>query len=212
MKDSSAEVYAEPAAGNCYMVTAFGEQAELCLEVPGTHNVMNALAAVAATLSVGVPLHSVVSSLSEFENINGRLTVLESDAGYRVIDDAYNANPLSVSAAIDVLAAMPGDRVLVLGDMAELGENTEQLHAETGEKAKQAGIDALYATGVYSRNTVRAFGENGFWYQDKKELIDDLRKRLTGSETVLVKGSRSAAMEEVVERILTLNNNNKRVV
>jgi len=173
--------------------------------------VMNALAAVAVTLSLGLPLQEIVSSLSNFENIQGRLTIRESAAGYRVIDDTYNANPFSVSAAIDVLASMPGDTVLVLGDMAELGKDAEKLHSDIGSKAKNAGIGALYATGRLSENTVGTFGENGFYFKSKNELIKALIKRLTGSETVLVKGSRSAAMEEVVERILTHHNKNKRV-
>ena len=106
---------------------------------------------------------------------------------------------------------MPGDTVLVLGDMAELGENAEKLHSEIGQYAKNAGIRYLYATGGLSVNTVNAFGKNGFYFEDKNKLIDSLNERLTGSEVVLVKGSRSAAMEEVVERILTHQNNNKRV-
>jgi UDP-N-acetylmuramoyl-tripeptide--D-alanyl-D-alanine ligase len=226
MLDSKADVYAKFISDNRYQVHALNEQAELRLKVPGKHNVMNALAAIAATLSVGVPLHSIVSSLSEFENIQGRLTALDSQAGYRVIDDTYNANPLSVSVAIDVLAAMQADTVLVLGDMAELGEDAEQLHAEIGSKAKNAGIKALYATGKYSINTVSAFGDNGFWFQNKNELTNALKEKLTAGEVVLVKGSRSAAMDEVVKQILTqtcpgkdgnraaqeqLPNNNKRV-
>ncbi len=210
MLDKKADVYATFISDNRYQVHALSEQAELTLKVPGKHNVMNALAAIAATRSVGVPLHSIVSSLSEFENIQGRLTVLDSPAGYQVIDDSYNANPLSVSVAIDVLAAMQADTVLVLGDMAELGEDAGRLHAEIGLKAKNAGIKALYATGKYSNNTVSAFGDNGFWFQNKNELINTLREKLTAGEVVLIKGSRSAAMEEVVEQILT-QNNNKRV-
>lgn len=210
MRDKKADVYAKFIAENRYQVFALNEQAELRLKVPGKHNVMNALAAIAATLSVGLPLHSIVSSLSEFENIHGRLTVLDSAAGYRVIDDTYNANPLSVSVAIDVLAAMPGNTVLVLGDMAELGEDAKQLHSEIGSKAKNAGIKALYATGKYSVNTIEAFGDNGFWFQNKNELTNTLKEKLTASDVVLIKGSRSAVMEEVVEQILT-QNNNKRV-
>ena len=162
-----------------------------------------------------IPLQSIISSLSEFENIKGRLTVLTTESGCRVIDDTYNANPLSVSAAIDVLAEMQsskaGNTILVLGDMAELGSNAEQLHAEVGSKAKAAGITALYATGVLSANTVNAFGENGFHFATKDELVDELKENLTGSDVVLVKGSRSAAMEKVVEEILTHKNKNKRV-
>ncbi len=172
---------------------------------------MNALAAIAATSSLEVPLQDIVASLSEFENIQGRLTAVNTEAGFRVIDDTYNANPLSVSAAIDVLADMQTDTVLVLGDMAELGEDADKLHGEIGAKAKDAGIKALYATGKLSESTVAAFGENGFYFKNKNDLINALNKDLTADEVVLVKGSRSAAMEEVVERILTHKNKNKRV-
>ncbi|MFV9614394.1 MAG: UDP-N-acetylmuramoyl-tripeptide--D-alanyl-D-alanine ligase [Gammaproteobacteria bacterium] len=203
MLDDSADVFAKLTADNCYQIIAPNDRAELQLKVPGKHNVMNALAAIAATLSLEVPLQDIVTSLSEFENIQGRLTVLDAEAGFRVIDDTYNANPLSVSAAIDVLADMQADTVLVLGDMAELGKDAEKLHGEIGDKAKSAGIKALYATGKLCENTVNAFGENGFYFKNKNELINALNKKLTADEVVLVKGSRSAAMEEVVERILT---------
>ena len=162
-------------------------------------------------LSLELPLQSIVASLSEFENIQGRLNVKTSAVGYQVIDDTYNANPLSVTAAIDVLADMQGDTILVLGDMAELGKHAEKLHAEIGSKAKDAGIKSLYATGKLSANTVAAFGENGFHFENKNELINALKENLTADAVVLIKGSRSAAMEEVVERILTHENNNKRV-
>jgi UDP-N-acetylmuramoyl-tripeptide--D-alanyl-D-alanine ligase len=211
MHDESADVYAKLIEDNHYRIISKAGQADLTLKVPGKHNVMNALAAVAVTLSLGLPLQEIVSSLSTFENIQGRLTIKQSAVGYRVIDDTYNANPLSVTAAIDVLASIPGDTVLVLGDMAELGKGAAKLHGDIGSKAKEAGIGALYATGRLSGNTIDKFGENGFYFKSKNELIKALIKRLTGSETVLVKGSRSAAMEEVVERILTHHNNNKRV-
>jgi len=211
MNDLSADVYAKHIADNRYLIITGEAEAELSLNVPGKHNVMNALAATAATLSVGVPLSSIVASLSEFKNIQGRLTVTVSDSGYRVIDDTYNANPFSVSAAIDVLVEQSGNRILVLGDMAELGESAKDFHAEVGCKGKEAGVDSLYATGELSVNTVAAFGENGFYYKTKKELINALQEKLTENDVVLVKGSRSAAMDEVVERILTHKNNNKRV-
>lgn len=211
MVDDSADVYASVIEADLYRVSVNSEQAELALKVPGKHNVMNALAAIAVTYSLGLSLQEITSSLSTFENIQGRLTIKQSADGYQVIDDTYNANPLSVTAAIDVLAGIPGDTVLVLGDMAELGDDAEKLHAEIGTEAKLAGINALYATGRLSENTVDAFGENGAYFKNKNELIKTLKKDLTGSETVLIKGSRSAAMEEVVERILTHHKNNKRV-
>ncbi len=215
MLHAEADVYAKLIAAERYQIIAGRETAELTLKVPGKHNVMNALAAIAATISLEIPLQSIVSSLSEFENIKGRLTVSTAVSGYRVIDDTYNANPLSVSAAIDVLADMQGavteKTVLVLGDMAELGEAAESLHAEIGKKAKDAGIKALYATGELSVNAVNAFADNGYYFQNKDALIDALKEELTGSEVVLIKGSRSAAMEKVVEGILTHDNKNKRV-
>ena len=147
------------------------------------------------------------------------MEILEPGRDIKLINDTYNANPLSVSAAIDVLAGLIEQgqdksfdkTVLVLGDMAELGDDAEKLHAEVGVKAKAAGINALYATGRLSAGTVKAFGADGFYFEDKNELINSLNENLTGSEIVLIKGSRSAAMEEVVERILTHKNNTKRV-
>jgi len=211
MSDENADVYAKPVEGDLYQVFTESEQEVLTLKVPGKHNVMNALAATAICYSLGLSLREITASLSSFENIHGRLSIKRSDAGYQVIDDTYNANPLSVSAAIDVLAGIDGETVLVLGDMAELGGDAEKLHAEIGSEAKNAGIKALYATGKLSANTVEAFGDNGFYFENKNDLIKALKKGLAGGETVLVKGSRSAAMEEVVERILTHHNNNKRV-
>jgi len=233
MQDESAGVYAKKTGQNSsgknqYLVTAGTEQAQLTLKVPGKHNVMNALAAIAATYSLGLSLHSIVDSLSEFENISGRLTVKISVAGIQVIDDSYNANPSSTDAAIDVLADKhASSSILVLGDMAELGSETQSLHAAIGIKAKNAGINYLYSTGKFSADAADAFGENGFHFEDKKALMHALDENLTGSEVVLIKGSRSAAMEEVVEWILTrkirpgkdasratqeqLQNNNKRV-
>ncbi|MBE9568591.1 MAG: UDP-N-acetylmuramoyl-tripeptide--D-alanyl-D-alanine ligase [Proteobacteria bacterium] len=214
--DKAADVYAELLEDGGYRVVVKSgpgktQQAILKLKVPGKHNVMNALAVTAICIALAIPLDDIMASLSTFENINGRLAMLDSSAGYKVIDDTYNANPLSVSAAIDVLAGMTGDTVLVLGDMAELGEQSEKMHAEIGSKAKYAGISALYATGVLSENAVKAFGSNGFYYQSQDDLIAGLINNLTADDVVLVKGSRSAAMERVVERILTHENNNKRV-
>ncbi len=227
MLDDSADVFAKEVTANRYQVVVKNGDVknnlekdsveknikieELQLKVPGKHNVMNALAATTVTLAVGVPLRSIVGSLSNFENINGRLTTLTSEAGYRVIDDSYNANPFSMAAAIDVLSAFDGIRVLVIGDMGELGESAKKLHADIGKKSKAAGINALYAIGELSENAVQAFGENGFYFKSKNELIKALQKNLNSNDVVLVKGSRSAAMEVVVEEILTRHNNNKRV-
>jgi UDP-N-acetylmuramoyl-tripeptide--D-alanyl-D-alanine ligase len=221
MLDDTASVYAKNLSGNRYLIIigniiignaqADKEQAELTLKVPGDHNVMNALAAISLTLSVGVPLSSMVASLSTFENIKGRLTAVSLASGCRLIDDSYNANPASVAAAIDVLADMSGNKVLVLGDMYELGDKAEQIHSEIGAKAKDAGINYLYATGALSQNTVKAFGDDsdsgGFYFKDKKDLMNALNKNLSSRDVVLIKGSRGAAMDEVVAMVVTKQNN-----
>ena len=175
MLDETADVYAKEIENNRHQIIikkknsseniVESEAEEFQLKVPGKHNVMNALAATAVTFSVGVPLRSIVRSLSDFENISGRLTAFQSEIGYRVIDDTYNANPFSMAAAIDVLAAFDGNRILVIGDMGELGASAKKLHAEIGEKAKQAGIDVLYATGKLSESAVNAFGEKWILFQ-----------------------------------------------
>lgn len=215
MQDETADVYARETADNQYQVIIGSEKVDLKLNVPGKHNVMNALAATAITFSIGLPLQSIVSSLSDFENIHGRLAIKQSAVGYQVIDDSYNANPLSVAAAIDVLASfreqVKGKTVLVLGDMGELGDDAEKMHAEIGVMAKKSGISMLYATGRLSESTVDAFGENGFYFKDKNKLINALIKNLNAKDIVLIKGSRSAAMEKVVEQILARHKNKKRV-
>ena len=142
MQDDSADFYAQHLEGDRYRIITGSGQAELKLRVPGKHNVMNALAATAVTYSLGLSLTEIMTSLSSFENIQGRLTVKFTEAGTQVIDDTYNANPLSVAAAIDVLAGMQCSTILVLGDMAELGDDAESLHADIGKKAKQAGVGA----------------------------------------------------------------------
>ena len=122
--------------------------------------------------------------------------------GSTVIDDSYNANPGSVKAAIDVLGALDGQRLLVLGDMAELGPEARALHREVGEYAQATGIDQLLATGQLSKEAVAGFGEQGQWFADKDALVRHLRKTLDENTTALVKGSRSAAMDEVVNQLV----------
>jgi UDP-N-acetylmuramoyl-tripeptide--D-alanyl-D-alanine ligase len=211
MKDANANLYAEKAGHGHYRLHCAGDTSELMMNVPGEHNVMNSLAAISATINVGVPLQKAVECLTGFENIGGRLTEKQSSLGFRVIDDTYNANPLSVRAAIDVLAEFTGPKVLVLGDMAELGDDRNRLHREIGEYTRDRGIDQLFVAGDLVQYTAEGFGENANYFTGKADLINALMNVLTGDEVVLVKGSRSAAMEEVVERILTHDKNTERV-
>ncbi len=173
------------------------------LQVPGAHNARNALAATAAALVLNVPLETIVAGLEKFGGVAGRLQRKAARNGATLIDDTYNANPASVRAAIGVLAQSnagkpAGKRVLVFGDMGELGEHAAAFHAEIGSEARRAGIEKLFSLGPLSRNAANAFGSGAQHF----ERIEDLQKALEGeldeNTTVLVKGSRFMKMERVV--------------
>ncbi|GAA6131015.1 UDP-N-acetylmuramoyl-tripeptide--D-alanyl-D-alanine ligase [Halopseudomonas sabulinigri] len=183
------------------------------LQVRGQHNIANALAAAGAALAAGVSLDCISAGLSALPPVAGRGNSVAGIAGAQIIDDSYNANPASVKAAIDLLAGLQGTRILVLGDMGELGEWAESSHREVGEYAAEQGLDALYAVGTLSALAVQAFGEHGQLFASKQDLIEALKGRLDISTQVLVKGSRSAGMDEVVAGLAaavdTQNNENR---
>lgn len=169
------------------------------VNAPGLHNVRNALAACAAAFALDVPLEAFAAGLATYAGVKGRLQRKSAHGGATLIDDSYNANPESMCAAIDVLARAPGTRLLVLGDMGELGERAAACHAEIGEYARRAGIDELYATGEAAMNMVAAFGAGARHFPRIDELLPAVKKRLGPDTTVLVKGSRFMQMERVVE-------------
>lgn len=175
-----------------------GQRHPVSLNLPGAHNVMNALAAAAGAAAMGASPAQIVAGLEAVRPVPGRLSAQELPGGVLLIDDAYNANPGSLQAAIAVLAECPAPRHLVLGDMGELGGDAERLHADVGAVAADAGIEALWACGPLSAAAVRRFGERGRHFTDRKALAEALREALTPGASVLVKGSRSAGMDEVV--------------
>jgi UDP-N-acetylmuramoyl-tripeptide--D-alanyl-D-alanine ligase len=150
-------------------------------------------------VALGVPLAAIEAGLSSYSGVKGRLQRKHAYGGATLIDDTYNANPESMRAAIDVLARAQGRRLLVLGDMGELGERAAVCHAELGVHAREAGIERLYALGVQSANTVKAFATGARHFADMQELVAQVRAELTPDLTVLVKGSRFMQMERVVE-------------
>lgn len=168
------------------------------LPVPGRHNVANALAAAAAALAAGLSPIAVAKGLAAASATDGRLQRRELAGDIVLIDDSYNANPASVKAAIDVLAASPGRQLLVLGTMAELGDGSDALHREVGSYASERGIDALWATGPHTEASVEAFGVGGRSFDGRSRLAAALVDFLQSGDTVLVKGSRSAGMEAIV--------------
>ena len=179
---------------------------EFVLQVPGLHNARNAIGAAAACLAAGATLAAVAEGLSEFAGAQGRLQRRRAPSGALVLDDSYNANPDSVRAAIDVLAAMPGHTWLVLGDMGELGETCAQVHDEIGGYAKSKGIDGLFALGEMTAVAVRNFSEGGYHFSSPEALVRALSARLDADSVVLVKGSRFMRMERVADALAAVHN------
>ncbi|HNQ75375.1 MAG TPA: UDP-N-acetylmuramoyl-tripeptide--D-alanyl-D-alanine ligase [Pseudothauera hydrothermalis] len=171
------------------------------LQVPGEHNARNAVAAAAACLSGGASMEAVVAGLSAYTGTAGRLQRRPGLHGALLLDDSYNANPDSVRAGIDVLAATPGRKIVVLGDMGEVGEASAQVHDEIGGYAKSKGVDALYALGEMSAVAARNFGDGGGHFTSVDDLVEALAAQLDPDTVVLVKGSRFMHMERVVERL-----------
>jgi UDP-N-acetylmuramoyl-tripeptide--D-alanyl-D-alanine ligase len=184
-----------------FEMTVDGDTVVVRLAIDGAHSVRNALATAACCRAIGVPLPALVRGLEAFRPVAGRLRRRRAATGAVLVDDSYNANPDSVRAAIDVLAAHAGPRVLVLGDMAEVGEQGPQFHEEVGAYARSRGVGRLLAFGPRSLDTVRAFGDGAEHF----DSIDALSARAASiappDAMLLVKGSRSTRMERVVQAL-----------
>ncbi|PWK88560.1 UDP-N-acetylmuramoyl-tripeptide--D-alanyl-D-alanine ligase [Fulvimonas soli] len=196
--DVGADIVALRVDGSDFVLSTPQGDAEVDLPLPGRHNVANALAAAAIALALEVPLAAIVEGLEQAPGVAGRLRAEAMPGGWTLIDDSYNANPGSVGAAIDTLALASGERWLVLGDMAELGAGARALHAGIGARAKAAGIERLFAAGPLAAAAAEAFGAGGEHHADKAALAASLKRQLHAGVTCLVKGSRSAGMEQVV--------------
>lgn len=184
--------------------------ARVRLAMPGRHNIANALAAASCAYACSVGLDAIVAGLQAAKNAGGRLQCFAHASGAQIIDDSYNANPGSVQAAIDMLADQSGKTVLVLGDMGELGSEEKKLHKQVGRYAEQKKISALYCVGDLSKHAAKhcSVGEH---FPNKEALIEKLKNELEKNCTVLVKGSRSAAMETVVQALLPDSSNEQSV-
>ncbi|VVN72218.1 UDP-N-acetylmuramoyl-tripeptide--D-alanyl-D-alanine ligase [Pseudomonas fluorescens] len=171
--------------------------ARVQLNLLGSHNVANALAAAAAAHALGVSLSGIAAGLGALQPVKGRTVAQLASNGMRVIDDTYNANPTSMCAAVDILAGFSGRTVLVLGDIGELGEWAEQGHRDVGAYAADK-VSALYAVGPMMAHAVAAFGEHARHFATQADLIAALGAEQDTNTTILIKGSRSAVMENVV--------------
>ena len=196
--DIGADIIEQRVDGSHFVLSTPHGDAEVAFPLPGRHNIANALAAAAVALALEVPLDTIVAGLEQASGVAGRLRRELMDGGWTLIDDSYNANPSSMAAAIDTLLLAGGERWLVLGDMAELGADARALHASVGARARELGVDRLFAVGPLGVATVEAFDAHGEHFNDKPALIAALQAHLHGGVTCLVKGSRSAGMEQVV--------------
>lgn len=178
------------------------EQILVRLPLLGAHNVSNALAAATCAHALGISILNIQQGLETYHTTAGRLKTSVLPSGGKVIDDTYNANPGSCLAALKVLAEQGEDTILVMGDMAELGDNARQFHLELGKKASSLGIQKLFAIGQFSKFLQQGFGENAFLFTDKEALSQALSQEIKKDTVVLIKGSRSAKMEDVLHKIL----------
>jgi len=173
------------------------------LQVPGEHNVLNALAAIAVGIACEISIAGIKQGLASVAAVAGRLAILKADCGANLVDDCYNANPGSVKAAIDLLAQCEGRRTLVLGAMKELGPDSEALHIEVARYARAAGIEQLWGVGEELRTAVQAFASGGRFFPDRQAVVAAATGAFSPADTVLLKGSRSAGMELVLKALAT---------
>lgn len=171
------------------------------LPILGRHNIINALAAASAAVALKIPLPAIAQGLAHMTPAKHRLHICEGWQHAKIIDDAYNANPLAVDAALDILANHAGEKVWVFFDMKELGALANSAHENAGFAAREKGIDRIFAVGELSKLTVAAFGEGAQHFADKDSLIAALKPIMHQDMTILVKGSRSGALEEVVDAL-----------
>ncbi|HEX4842307.1 MAG TPA: UDP-N-acetylmuramoyl-tripeptide--D-alanyl-D-alanine ligase [Limnobacter sp.] len=169
----------------------------------GQHNANNASAAAAAAFSAGCSAHAICQGLKDFRAVNGRLQVVCNTPNLLLVNDAYNANPDSVNAASDVLVDLPGNTLMILGDMGEVGDQSDAYHREVGMYAKQVGVKYLFALGDATVHSVSGFGSGATHFNNLENLIEFTMKTLQqGSWSVLVKGSRFMKMERVVDALM----------
>jgi UDP-N-acetylmuramoyl-tripeptide--D-alanyl-D-alanine ligase len=182
------------------LVCPLGERAVM-LKAGGAHNIGNALAAAAAASAAGASLDDIALGLADFRAVPGRLQLKAGTRGSWIIDDSYNANPSSVRAGLEVLRSLTGATWLVLGDMAELGESSQDSHAHIGTYARDCGVKRMFAVGPLSSRAVETFGPGGEWFADSDSLTRRLQAELSPGVTVLIKGSRINRLERVVQAL-----------
>lgn len=209
LSNPAADFYASELSADARGCPAFtlhcaAGSARVQLNLLGQHNVSNALAAAAAAFAMHVPLAEIVQGLQALQPVKGRTVAQLLGSGVRLIDDSYNANPAAINAATDLLSSFAGRRILVLGDMGELGAWTESAHAQVGAYAV-GKVDALYAVGTQMAHAVTAFGAGAQHFADQASLLAALASEQGSNTSILIKGSRSAGMEKIVAALAALS-------
>ncbi len=204
--EATADVFADDIvqgkSGSRFRLSTPVGDADITLQLPGRHNISNALAAATMALAAGLDIDTIRAGLQAAMPVAGRGVARRLRNGAELIDDSYNANPGSTHAAIDTLAAGGGEAWLVLGDMRELGADEVALHAEVGRRAKAAGIARLYTLGALSAHASEAFGDGAMRFDSHQALAEGLTRDMREGVRVLVKGSRGSAMDRVVAALL----------
>jgi UDP-N-acetylmuramoyl-tripeptide--D-alanyl-D-alanine ligase len=196
----ASQIEAEPGSTH-FTLHLLDTAIELTLPLAGIHNVRNACAAAAVAMSLRVSPQDIKAALEALQPVAGRLQPLQGQNGSTLFDDSYNANPLSVIAAAEFLASLPGKGWFVLGDMFELGDDADVMHREVGEAIRDAGVERLLALGELSREAVTGFGEGASSFATIEDLIAELQAGMAEDVNLLVKGSRGMRMERVVEAL-----------
>ena len=204
MRDANADIKGDAELsheGIALKVQYREESQEFRINVHGAHNAQNALAAISLALGCGITLKHACLALEGFDGVDGRQQFVNGTNNSRLIDDSYNANPASLVAAIDVLCALKGKHWLALGDMAELGEESQAMHIESVNYAYQHGVEQFFALGQKSCQSATVFGEQGFCFSRHDEMARFIAARLAPDVNLLVKGSRSAGMDKLVKTL-----------
>lgn len=198
--DFSARNVTETDQGSRFQLLSPAGQFDVHVPLPGRHQVSNALMALAVVNALGEPLLPAIERLAAMAPVAGRMSVMPRLNG-TLVDDSYNANPGSVRAAIDWLSSRDAPRMLVLGDMGELGDSSAQIHRDIGAYASAHGVDALVAVGALAALAAESFGEGSVVHKDHASAAADARDALEKGGTVLVKGSRSSGMDAVIDHV-----------
>jgi UDP-N-acetylmuramoyl-tripeptide--D-alanyl-D-alanine ligase len=197
--DKKADVYLYKKLKKISHIRTTKGQIDISFKLQGEHNLKNALAAIASSIALKIPLKTIKKGIEAIKPVQGRLEVKKGLNGAMLIDDTYNANPESMRAAIDVLADQKGNKILVIGDMGELGKKAAQYHASIGTYINKKKILNVVGIGPLTRHTIDKCKGDAKWFSNKKELIRYVKSKIAKDSSVLVKGSRFMKMEEVIK-------------